>query len=130
VFFVLRLGFLAIKGPLAVYFQKSGLFLSSFFLKVVLCIAGCRLPIIVLARKGVKNMAVVLEPNYSRCQVRLLEGVDDQGNPVLRSRTYGRILPTVSHEDVFEVFMALMSLQNLEVYAIRRLEDGDLINEE
>ena len=39
-------------------------------------------------------------------------------------------LPTVSHEDVFEVFMALMSLQNLEVYAIRRLEDGDLINEE
>ncbi|NLM51562.1 MAG: DUF1659 domain-containing protein [Firmicutes bacterium] len=74
-------------------------------------------------------MAIILEPNYSRCQVRLQSGVDDQGNPVFVSRTYGRIRPEATHEDVYEVITALMSLQSLDVYAIRRLEEGELINE-
>ncbi|NLN06733.1 MAG: DUF1659 domain-containing protein [Firmicutes bacterium] len=75
-------------------------------------------------------MAVVLEPNYSRCQIRLQTGVDEDGDPILVSRTYGRIRPATSHQDVYEVFTALMGLQNYAVYAIRRLEDGELINQE
>ena len=75
-------------------------------------------------------MPVILEPNYSRCQVRLQNGVDTEGNPVLESRTYGRILPTVSDQDIYDVFTALMGLQSLPVYAVRRLEDGELINQE
>ena len=74
-------------------------------------------------------MAVVLDPNYSRCQVRLQSGVDNEGNPIFISRTYGRILPTTTNEDFYEVFSALMSLQSLTVAALRRLEDGELINE-
>lgn len=74
-------------------------------------------------------MAVVLDPNYSRCLVRLQKGVDEDGDPILVSRTYGRILPTASHDDVYEVATALMSLQNLTIYSIHRLEDGELINE-
>ncbi|MCR3922748.1 MAG: DUF1659 domain-containing protein [Firmicutes bacterium] len=74
-------------------------------------------------------MAIVLEPNYSRCQVRLQNGVDEHGDPILVNRTYGRILPTISHDDIHEVFTAIMSLQDLSVYVIRRLEDGDLISE-
>ena len=74
-------------------------------------------------------MAVVLEPNYSRAQVRLQNGVDGNGDPILVNRTYGRILPTVSDQDVYDVMQALMGLQSLTVYSIRRLEDGELINE-
>ncbi|HZK24278.1 MAG TPA: DUF1659 domain-containing protein [Oscillospiraceae bacterium] len=74
-------------------------------------------------------MAVVLEPSYSRCQVRLQSGVDDEGNPVVVSRTYGRVLPAVTNDDLHEVFTALMSLQGFSIYALRRLEDGELIAE-
>lgn len=74
-------------------------------------------------------MAVILEPNYSRCQVRLQNGVDGNGDPILVNRTYGRILPVTVHQDLFDVFTAVMGLQNLPVYAIRRLEDGELINQ-
>lgn len=74
-------------------------------------------------------MAVFLDPNYSRCQIRLQDGVDEDGDPIIISRTYGRILPTASDDDVYEVATALMSLQDLSIYAIRRLEDGELINQ-
>jgi len=74
-------------------------------------------------------MAVILAPNYSRCLVRLQSGVDEDGNPILVSRSYGRILPTASHEDVYEVMMALMNLQNFTVYSVHRLEEGELINQ-
>ncbi|HHX73288.1 MAG TPA: DUF1659 domain-containing protein [Firmicutes bacterium] len=75
-------------------------------------------------------MAVILDPNYSRCQVRLQTGVDNNGDPILVSRTYGRIRPAATHQDVYDVISALMGLQNFSVYAIRRLEDGELINQE
>lgn len=74
-------------------------------------------------------MAIVLEPSYSRCQVRLQSGVDEDGDPIVVSRTYGRVLPSTTNDDFHEVFTALMALQSLNVYAIRRLEDGELINE-
>ena len=74
-------------------------------------------------------MAVVLEKNYSRCQVRLQNGVDGEGNPILVNRYFNRIHPDTSHQDLYDVVQSLLGLQDLPVRAIRRLDDGELVSE-
>ncbi|MBS4008727.1 MAG: DUF1659 domain-containing protein [Clostridium sp.] len=72
-------------------------------------------------------MAIILEKNFTRCQVSLQDGVDQQGNPVLVSRLFGRIHPETTHQDLYDVMQAIMGLQELPVRSIRRLDDGELV---
>ena len=74
-------------------------------------------------------MAVVLSKGFSRCQARLLSGVDTQGNPVYVNRVFGRIRPETSHQDVYDVVRLLLSLQPLPVAVLRRLDEGELIRQ-
>ncbi|EEG77836.1 DUF1659 domain-containing protein [Dethiobacter alkaliphilus] len=74
-------------------------------------------------------MAVILEKNYSRCQVTLENGIDNEGNPIFVSRTFGRIDPETTHQDLYDVMQALLELQELPVRVLRRLDDGELIVE-
>ncbi|MDW7650334.1 MAG: DUF1659 domain-containing protein [Bacillota bacterium] len=74
-------------------------------------------------------MAVILEKNYTRCQARLQSGVDAVGDPVFINRTIGRILPETTHQDLYDVMQGLLGLQSLPVDSIRRLDDGQLINQ-
>jgi len=73
-------------------------------------------------------MAVTFEKSFSRCQVRLQNGVDGQGEPVYVNRVFGRIRPDAAHQDVYDVMSAVMALQELPVVTIRRIDDGELIN--
>ena len=72
-------------------------------------------------------MAVNLAKGFTRCQVRLQNGVDGQGNPVYVNRTLGRIRPNTSHQDLYDVMQALFSLQSLPVSYLRRLDEGELL---
>lgn len=74
-------------------------------------------------------MAVILARGYTRCQVRLQDGVDEQGEPIYVSRIFGRIRPETSHQDVYDVIQAVLGLQSLPVMSLRRLDDGELISE-
>lgn len=74
-------------------------------------------------------MAVIYEKGLSRCQVRLQNGFDGEGNPVFVNRMVSRIHPDTTHQDLYDVISAIMSLQILTVDAVRRLDDGELINE-
>ncbi len=73
-------------------------------------------------------MAVTLLPNYSRCQVRLQKGVDGQGEPVYTTRTFSRIRPQASHQDIYDAITSLLSLQALPVVSLRRIDDGELVS--
>ncbi len=72
-------------------------------------------------------MAVILEKNFTRCQVSLQAGVDEQGNPLIVSRLFGRIYPETSHQDLYDVIQGIMGLQELPVSTIRRLDEGELV---
>jgi hypothetical protein len=74
-------------------------------------------------------LAVILEPGYTRCQVRLQNGVNAEGEPVYVSRTFTRIRPNATHEDIYEVIQAVLGLQTLPVITLRRLDDGELVSE-
>ncbi|MBS3948739.1 MAG: DUF1659 domain-containing protein [Dethiobacter sp.] len=74
-------------------------------------------------------MSVILAKGFTRCQVRLQSGVDEQGNPVYVNRMFGRIRPETSHQDVYDVVQALLSLQSLPVSYLRRLDDGELLRQ-
>jgi hypothetical protein len=74
-------------------------------------------------------MAVILAKGYTRCQVRLQDGVNDQGEPVYVNRVFGRIRPEASNQDLNDVIQAVVALQSLPVMSLRRLDDGELINE-
>jgi hypothetical protein len=74
-------------------------------------------------------LAVILEPGYTRCLVRLQNGVDAEGEPVYVSRTFTRIRPAATHEDVYGVIQAVLALQSLPVISLRRLDDGELVSE-
>lgn len=72
-------------------------------------------------------MAIILEKDFSRCQVSLENGVDAEGNPILVNRTFGRILPTTTDQDMYDVVQAIVSLQGLPVRSLRRFDDGELV---
>jgi hypothetical protein len=74
-------------------------------------------------------VAVILEPGYTRCQVRLQNGVNAEGEPVYVSRTFTRIRPNATHEDIYEVIQAVLGLQTMPVITLRRLDDGELVSE-
>ncbi len=74
-------------------------------------------------------MAVSLIPGYTRCQVRLQNGVDGQGDPVYVNRTFSRIRAAATHEDIYDSIQALLELQSMTVVSLRRLDDGELISE-
>lgn len=74
-------------------------------------------------------MAVILEKNYTRCQVSLQNGVDGEGNPILVNRYFSRIHPDTTHQDLYDVMQALLDLQELSVRSLRRLDDGELLDE-
>ena len=80
-----------------------------------------------MAKEGGEKMAIILEKNFTRCQVSLQDGVDQLGNPVLVSRLFGRIHPDTTHQDLYEVVQGIMGLQGLPVRTIRRLDDGELL---
>jgi hypothetical protein len=74
-------------------------------------------------------MAVTILRNFTRCQVRLQSGTDGEGHPVYVSRIFSRIKPDTTNQDLYDVIMAILSLQDLPVHTVRRLEDGELIDE-
>jgi len=71
-------------------------------------------------------MAVVVTPQESSLRLTLQVGTGDGGEPVYRVRTYNRVKPQASDQNVFDVAQALARLQVHPVAAITRVNENNL----
>ncbi len=74
-------------------------------------------------------MSIEAIPLASRLQMRLFLGYEE-GNPVIRTRTYSNIKPIADNEDVFAVAQQLAGLQIHELEMVRRVDEVDLVEVE
>lgn len=75
-------------------------------------------------------MAVSAVPLVSRLQLRLLLGYNDDGSPILRTRSYSNIKPSASHEALFDTGQELAGLQEHTLELVRRVDEMELEEEE
>lgn len=72
-------------------------------------------------------MPVTAMPVSSTLQIVVQTGVNANGNPVLRNRSYRNVKTGASEADVQAVGQSLAGLQNHPVNAIHRLNELDLV---
>ncbi len=72
-------------------------------------------------------MEITNMPGQTRLQFRLNVGVDDEGETILRTRSFGRIKPDATDEDIYEVGDILMTLQKHSVFSVHRFDSGELV---
>lgn len=73
-------------------------------------------------------MPVILNPFDSSIQLKFNVGVDDEGNPILKTKTLSGIKNSVSDQDLMDVAQALAGLQQYTLAAVVRVNEGELLN--
>ena len=71
-------------------------------------------------------MPVDVIPVGSRLQLRLQTGYDENGDPILRTRSFSRIKPDADNDDLFDVAQEFIGLQQNEVQAVRRVDEVEM----
>ena len=71
-------------------------------------------------------MAIISTALGSRLQVILQTGVDGQGNPVLKTRSYNRVKASASDENVYQFSVTIASLQQHPLYEVNRVNEVSL----
>ena len=71
-------------------------------------------------------MSVIAVPISARLQLRLNTGLDENMNPVYRTRSYSNVKPGAGNEDLHGLAHELGSLQVHTVDAVRRVDEVEL----
>ena len=71
-------------------------------------------------------MSVEITPISARLQLRLNTGLDENMNPVYRTRSYSNVKPDAGNADLFELAQELGSLQVHTIDAVRRVDEVEL----
>ncbi len=71
-------------------------------------------------------MAVTAIPVGTRLTLRLNIGLDENLNPVYRSRSWSNVKPTASHAHLYTLAQEIGSLQVHTLLAIRRSDETEL----
>jgi hypothetical protein len=71
-------------------------------------------------------MAVTAIPVGTRLTLRLNIGLDENLNPVYRSRSWSNVKPTASHAHLYTLGQEISSLQAHTLLAIRRSDETEL----
>lgn len=74
-------------------------------------------------------MPVVSSVVSSALRLMVQTGMDDEGLPIIRSRSFNRVKPQAADEAVYNVAEKLGELQQHPVTAIRRITESDLISQ-
>lgn len=74
-------------------------------------------------------MALVVIPNSSRLTLTVNMGSDEDGSPILRSRSYSGVKPAAADQDVFDVAEVLGGLQQYVVEEISRTDETGLADD-
>jgi len=70
-------------------------------------------------------MAVVT-PVSSTMRLGFQTGIDGDGNPIQKARSFNRLKTNAVEQDVFDVAQALAGLQDLPLVSIRRVDTSDI----
>ncbi len=73
-------------------------------------------------------MPVIILSSPSRLQLRLVVGVDTEGEDIYRLRSFGNIKHDAGDADLLAIAAALGALQVHPVEAIRRIDQADLVS--
>lgn len=74
-------------------------------------------------------MAVNVIPVTARLQLKLNTGLDENLNPVYRTRSFSNVKPSASNENLFELAQEIGLLQVHSLEAVRRLDEVELESE-
>lgn len=71
-------------------------------------------------------MAVVVTPSDSRLQIKFQTGVDENGNPVVKTKTLNGVKSAADNQDLYNAAQSLAGLQAHNLVAIRRIDEAEL----
>ncbi len=71
-------------------------------------------------------MPVSINPISTRLQLRLNTGLDENFNPIYRTRSFSNVKPVAGNEDLFELAGEIESLQQHTVNSVRRVDEVEL----
>ena len=71
-------------------------------------------------------MAVTVKPLATRLQLRLNTGLDENFNPIYRTRSYSNIKTDADNADLFDLAQELESLQVHTINSVRRVDEVEL----
>lgn len=74
-------------------------------------------------------MAAISTPVGSTLKLVVQTGMDDEGKPIIRTRSYNRVKVDAQDDNVLEVAKNLADLQAHPVNAIRRVMEFELTEE-
>lgn len=74
-------------------------------------------------------MAVISTPVDSKLKISVQTGLDEEGNVILRTRSYNNVKTTASNEDLMDVARQLSDLQIHPVNAIYKVIESELVEE-
>lgn len=73
-------------------------------------------------------MAIVATENEGRVTLVLNKGTDGDGNTLTGNKSYSRVKPAVSDDDVYGVVSGIASLQEYPVVTVRKTVEFDLVD--
>ncbi|HHY13914.1 MAG TPA: DUF1659 domain-containing protein [Thermoanaerobacterales bacterium] len=71
-------------------------------------------------------MTINVNPVGSKLQMRFEVGIDDEGKPIITSKTFNSLKPDAVDEDVYVAAQNLAELQISDVKSIRRIDETEL----
>ena len=71
-------------------------------------------------------MTVDVTPISARLQLRLNTGLDENLNPVYRTRSYSNVKPVADNGDLFELAQQIGLLQVHTLDTVRRVDEAEL----
>jgi len=74
-------------------------------------------------------MAVNAVPLSARLQLRLNTGMDENFNPIFRTRSFSNVKPTADNGDLFDLAQEIGGLQVHTLDSVRRVDEVELEEE-
>lgn len=74
-------------------------------------------------------MAVTKVPQATKLVVKIQTGVNTNGNPVYRLRSFMNVKPGAADADIHAIGQALAGLQKYPAVNIARVDEGNLMNQ-
>ncbi len=74
-------------------------------------------------------MAITKQAGAVKLVMRLQTGVDGKGVPELSTRTYSKVKPTVTDQELYDVAQAIADLSAYPLYRVNRVDDAALIEQ-
>lgn len=74
-------------------------------------------------------MAIIQMPDASRLILTLDDGVDGEGNPVTKTKSFNSVKPEASDEALFNIANSLAQLQTKPLVSIDRQDRAELADD-